>query len=178
MSSSGTAAQDPSQFVPRSMLFADVEEEFDATRRLLEGYPVDADADWRPHEKSMCLSTLAGHIASLPDFARIIAAEPERNMAEHPYVPPSAKTRDELVALFDDRRAAARTAMGALDAAGLQASWRLRNGDTVYFQGPRHLLLRRFLVSHTAHHRGQLTVYYRLLGVPVPGIYGPTADQG
>ncbi len=162
--------------VPLDLVFADLSEEFDATRRLLAAYP-DGHPDWTPHERSMSLSTLAGHVASLPEFARVIAVEPERNMAEHPYVPPSARTRAELLALFDERRGEAERAIGSLDPDALQASWRLRNGETVYFQGPRHLLLRRFLVSHTAHHRGQLTVYYRLLGVPVPGIYGPSADE-
>jgi uncharacterized damage-inducible protein DinB len=164
------------QVVPVADLFADMDEEFAATRRLLEHHP-DGHDDWRPHEKSMTLVSLAAHIASLPSLAHLMATAPEWNAETHPYVPPTARTRDELLALFDETSAAAGEAIRQLGASRLAEPWRLRNGDVVYFEGTRGALLRRFLVSHTAHHRGQLTVYYRMLGAHVPGLYGPSADE-
>ncbi|TVP43479.1 MAG: hypothetical protein EA350_13565 [Gemmatimonadales bacterium] len=163
--------------VPVSELFADLDAEFAGTRRILERYPDDQDPTWAPHEKSMGLLQLAAHVASLPEFARVIASEPEWNAADAPYVPPAATNRAELLDLFDGKVEAARAAITSLGADDLQANWRMRNGEIVYFEGKRGVLLRRFLVSHTAHHRGQLTVYYRMLGVPVPGLYGPSADD-
>ena len=162
--------------VPVSALFADVEDEFASTRRVLANFP-DEHADWKPHAKSMSLIELAAHVASLPELGRVIAERPEWNFADTPYVPPTARTREELLALFDEKVEGARRAITALDAELLDTPWRFRNGDIEYFSGQRGPLLRRFLVSHTAHHRGQLTVYYRMLDVPVPGIYGPSADE-
>lgn len=162
--------------VPVSALFADVDEELASTRRLLANFP-DEHADWKPHEKSASLIDLAAHIATIPDLGQVIAEQPEWNAAEKPYVPPTARTRDELLALFDEKAEGMRRAISALDASMLDHQWRFRNGDIEYFGGQRGPLLRRFLVSHTAHHRGQLTVYYRMLGVPVPGLYGPSADE-
>lgn len=168
----------PRDAVPVSALFSDLEDEFYGTRRMLERYPDDQDPAWAPHERSMGLLALAAHVASLPEFARVIAAQSEWNAAEQPYVPPAASNRDELLALFDEKAEAARRAIASLDAAAMEDRWRMRNGDIVYFEGKRGSLLRRFLISHTAHHRGQLSVYYRMLGVPVPGLYGPSADDG
>lgn len=173
MTTSATGAS--ADLVPLSALFADVETEFDSTRRLLANFP-DEHADWKPHEKSMSLVALAAHVASLPELGRAIAEQPEWNAAETPYVQPTARTREELLALFDRKVEGARRAIASLDAPKLEGTWRMRNGDVEYFSGKRGTLLRRFLVSHTAHHRGQLTVYYRMLDVPVPGMYGPTAD--
>lgn len=156
-------------------VFADLDDEFAATRRMLERFP-DDQAEWKPHEKSMSLVQLAGHIAQLPRLAHLMATEPEWNAQDRPYVPPRARTAEELLALFDEVAPQARAAILGLEPEAMDDPWRMRDGETVYFEGARGVLLRRFLVSHTAHHRGQLTVYYRLLGVPLPGIYGPTAD--
>ena len=163
--------------LPSDMLFADLADELAATRRMLERYP-DEHADWRPHEKSMSLTELAAHLAELPHFGENIAQHPEFDFAKTPYVAPTARTRGEILELFDVTSAAAHEAIAALDSASLLANWTMRDGDVVYASGPRALYLRRFMISHIAHHRGQLTVYYRLLGVPVPGTYGPSADEG
>jgi len=173
---SNTAPHSNAAYIPVSALFADLDVEFAATRKLLERFP-DAHADWRPHERSMTLAALAGHVASLPNLGQIIAGSAEFDFARNPYVPPTARTSAELLALFDEKVASMRQAAATLDAPALMGTWHLRSGDTVFVSGPRGELLRRLFVSHTAHHRGQLTVYYRLLGVPVPGMYGPTADE-
>lgn len=162
--------------LPVETLFADIGDEFAATRRILERYP-DEHADWRPHEKSMSLAELAAHVANLPHFGEVIARSPVFDFATTPYVPPTARTRTEILELFDRRAAAAGEAIDTLDADSMLSTWTMRAGEAVYASGPRALYLRRFMLSHIAHHRGQLTVYYRLLGVPVPGTYGPSADE-
>lgn len=166
----------PAGTVPVTALFADLDEELAATRRLLERFPSE-HADWRPHERSMTLGRLANHVAELPSFGRIMAGTPEFDLASTPYTPTTARTAAELLEVFDTRAAELRDVVASLDADALAATWRLRSGEMVFASGPRALLLRRLFVSHTAHHRGQLTVYYRLLGVPLPGMYGPTADE-
>lgn len=161
---------------PARLLFEDLDAELASTRRLLERYP-DEHADWRPHERSGTLAQVAAHVAQLPEFARVIAETPELDMATRPPTRPTARTRDAIVALFDENAARAKRAIEGLGYAAIDETWRLRAGEQVYFSGKRGLLLRRFLLSHIAHHRGQLSVYYRLLGVPVPGMYGPSADD-
>jgi uncharacterized damage-inducible protein DinB len=161
---------------PATLFFEDLDAELASTRRLLERFP-DEHADWKPHEKSGSLATLAAHVAQLPNFAVTIVETPELDMAARPPARPTARTREEILAQFDDNAARARASIGAMDFASSRETWSLRMGDRVFFTGQRGPLVRRFLLSHIAHHRGQLTVYYRLLGVPVPGMYGPSADD-
>jgi uncharacterized damage-inducible protein DinB len=176
MTSASTGTQPDRQTAPDSP-FADLDEEFANTRRTLERFP-DEHADWRPHQKSATLAELAAHVANLPHFGQAIAASPVFDFATTPYVRPTARTRAELLELFDAKAASARTAMASLDEATLRSTWTFRNGDTLIASGPRGYYLRRFMLSHIIHHRAQLTIYYRLLGVPVPGLYGPSADEG
>ena len=157
-------------------LYADLDQELAATRRVLERVPFE-HWDWKPHEKSFSLGRLATHLAELPRFAEAMATTEELDMAAVPFTPTVVKNRDELLALFDERAASMRRVVAALDADALAGHWRLRMGDTVYLDAPRSLLLRQHGVSHPVHHRAQLTVYLRLLNVPVPGLYGPSADD-
>jgi uncharacterized damage-inducible protein DinB len=175
--STNSAPHSTAEQVPASALFADLDMEFSATRKLLERFP-DEHADWRPHDRSWTLATLAAHVAELPGFGEVIAAQPEYDFAQTPYVASTARTKAELLELFDGSVAGLKQALAALDVPALMATWRLRAGDVEYQSGPRHELIRRIFMSHHVHHRGQLTVYYRLLGVPVPGPYGPSADEG
>jgi uncharacterized damage-inducible protein DinB len=167
----------PDRQIDLGVLFADFDQEFSTTRRVLERYP-DEHADWRPHDKSMSLVELAAHVANLPHFASRIAESSEFDFAATPSVRPTARTRAEILDLFDERSAAARDAIASLDANAMGTNWKLRVGDTVLASETRAYQLRRLMLSHIAHHRGQLTVYYRLLGVPVPSVYGPSADEG
>ena len=154
--------------------------DFDAeainTRRVLERVPTDK-ADWKPHEKSRTLAQLALHVAHIPGFAVSILTTSERNMAEPR--PPQAPftTVDELVKVAAGAGAEARTLLAAASDEDLTAEWTLRMGDHVITKGPRALMFRTFVLNHLIHHRGQLTVYLRLLDVPVPGTYGPSADE-
>jgi len=176
MTTPTTHAASDRQMEPDSA-FADVDEEFATTRRVLERYP-EEHADWRPHEKSTTLVQLAAHVAMLPHFGESIAAGTEFDFATTPYVPPTARTRAEILELFDRHSASARAALASLDSEAMRATWTLRAGEKVFASGPRSYHLRRLMLSHIIHHRAQLTVYYRLLGVPVPAVYGPSADEG
>jgi uncharacterized damage-inducible protein DinB len=157
-------------------LFADLDLELAATRRVLERVPFE-HWDWKPHQKSTPLGRIAVHLAELPHLAETMATSAELDMATVPYAPAVVTNRDELLALFDRNAASMRRVIAALDETALAERWRLRVGDRVYFDAPRSLLLRQHGVSHPVHHRAQLTVYLRLLNVPVPGLYGPSADE-
>lgn len=155
-------------------LSAEFEHECRATRAMLERIPQESYG-WRPHEKSMTMSRLASHIAEIPGYAGSVVRDKELDFAG--YVPPDAATRDELLSLFDSSRL---TFVDALDGATdqeLLEHWVLRSADHVIVDLPKVAALRGFVLSHLIHHRGQLTVYLRLQGVPVPGAYGPTADE-
>jgi uncharacterized damage-inducible protein DinB len=172
----------PLTYEPTSMtataaeLFPDLDSEFAATRRTLERVPFDR-SDWKPHEKSYTLGRLATHLAELPSFAEAIATRNELDLAATPYATPAVGSNDELLALFDRTSTSFRRVLMSLDAERLAGHWRLRMGDQVLIDAPRSLLLRQNGISHPAHHRAQLGVYLRLLGIPVPGVYGPSADE-
>ncbi len=164
-------------FVPPSPReFDDLPGEFATTRRLLERFPA-AHAHWRPHPRSTELAGLATHLAWLPAFAEVVLGAPDVEAASVAVVAEPATTSGALLALHDAQVAAALHALTETDAAHLDEPWTLRHGAHVLRTGRRGRVLRELLVSHAAHHRGQLTVYYRLLGVPVPNVYGPSADD-
>jgi uncharacterized damage-inducible protein DinB len=157
------------------MLYSDFESEHAATRRMLERFP-DARHDWRPHEHSQTIAQLATHIADLPNRAVSVLTTSEMDVsARKPLAP--LTTAAELLAAYDANVAAQRTALAGADLAALASEWRVRRGDQIVMRGPRYRLLRTLMMSHLVHHRAQLGVYYRLLGVPVPGMYGPSADD-
>jgi uncharacterized damage-inducible protein DinB len=166
----------PSASVPATVLFADLDAELARTRRILERYPQGND-DWRPHEKSMPIGRLAVHLATLPSFAKTMLESDELDFATRPYSPPKFRTADDLVAIFDATVAEMRPMLTAADGASLAAVWTLRAGSQVILSGRKGALIRETMISHIVHHRAQLGVYYRLLGVPVPGLYGPSADE-
>ena len=147
-------------------LSAEFEEEMINTRRLLECVPEDS-LSWRPHEKSFTLGRLANHLARIPIGADVII-----NKRAAP--PTDATTKAELLATFDKNVAASRDALGGLDDAALEKTVRVTPelSKTIYVA-----LRGRGLMNHLIHHRGQLTVYLRLLNVPFPGMYGPSADE-
>lgn len=172
-----SASRAPQGASPASLLYGDLEQELATTRRFLERYP-DGKGSWRPHEKSMTLSRLASHVAELPRLGSIVATSDELDFAKGGYTPANADSAKELVAIFDEQAAALRAAIEAADFATLERPWTLRHGEHVIVSAPKAGLLRTLLISHIVHHRAQLGVYYRLLDVPVPGTYGPSADEG
>ena len=157
-------------------LYADLDLELTNTRRVLERVPFE-HWDWKPHEKSFPLGRLATHLAQLPRFAEVIATTDELDMAAWSDNPPPPPKTAELLALFDERAGTMRAVVPSLTEQQLAGHWRLRMGDAVFLDAPRSLLLRQHGISHPVHHRAQLTVYLRLLNVPVPGLYGPSADD-
>ena len=157
-------------------LYADLDQELAATRRVLERVPFE-HWEWKPHDKSFSLGRLATHLAELPGFAEVIATTDELDMAANPFPQSRIKNKEELLAVFDSRAATMRQIVASLNAEQLAQKWRLKMGDMVFLDAPRSLLLRQHGISHPVHHRAQLTVYLRLLNVPVPGLYGPSADD-
>jgi uncharacterized damage-inducible protein DinB len=155
--------------------FADFEAELATTRRVLERYPA-GKSDWRPHEKSFSLGGLATHIAQLPMTGVMVLTAEGFDVAARKPAPPLA-TADELVKLLDSNVAKLNDAIASAAPDSLSRPWTLREGERVIFQLPRSAALRVLVMSHIIHHRGQLTVYYRLLGVPVPVVYGRSADE-
>ena len=158
------------------LLYPDFDAEFATTRRFLERYPAGKD-DWRPHPASRPLGALANHVADLSSRGTLILETDEVDVATR-QPRPELRTAVELVGLFDANVARFRTVLAGVDFAALERLWTLRMGPKIIVQTPKRLLLRTMLMSHMVHHRAQLGVYYRLLGVPVPGAYGPSADEG
>jgi uncharacterized damage-inducible protein DinB len=166
----------PSSTDSPSTIYMDLEHELDTTRRMLERFP-SGHNDWRPHPKSMTLSRLASHVAELPGFGTKIITTDEMDFAKGEYVSKSCGSADELLATFDETAGALRTALAASDSGALSGSWTLRNGETVLISQPKAVLVRGMMINHLVHHRAQLGVYYRMLDVPIPGSYGPSADE-
>ena len=159
-----------------SLLLTDLDREAVLTRRVLRAAPVE-QFGWRPHEKSMSLGELVSHLAETPSWVE--GMQPDvLDMAEvmADYRPFVARSTDELLTTHDRNFAKCRAVADSSDEF-LQAEWRMVRGDVELLAQPRHLAIRDFALHHQAHHRGQLTVYLRLLGVPVPPTYGPTADS-
>jgi uncharacterized damage-inducible protein DinB len=156
--------------------------EFDAeiasTRRLLERLPDDR-LDWKPHAKSMSLAALTEHLGQLGVWAQLTLTAPGvdlEQMARPPGYQPLA-SRAAILAHFDREMAAARAALVGRSDAELAAPWTLRRGQQPFFTMPKASVWRTFVMNHVIHHRGQLTVYLRELDVPLPSIYGPSADE-
>ena len=163
---------------PLSMLhlaFGDSDRELAATRRMLARVP-DAHFDWRPHEKSMSLGELASHIVDLL-WWQIVTLEWDGIDTAKSWPRTAAKSQAELLATFDEKAAALRTTLANTTEADLADPWKLSYGSNTIFIEPKADLLRVYGLSHVAHHRGQLTVYLRMLDVPLPPSYGPTADE-
>ena len=165
--------------IARSML-AEFEKELNTTRKFLERVPADR-LTWRPHEKSMTMGRLAGHLAEIPGWASITIEQDSFDVAPPgapPYQTPQANSRREILEMFDHNVAAARAAIAGADDGRLKKVWSLLNGGKTVLTLPRIGVLRSFILSHSIHHRAQLGVYLRLNNVPVPAIYGPSADEG
>jgi uncharacterized damage-inducible protein DinB len=160
-------------------LVGEFDHEAGGTRRVLERVP-EEHVMWAPHPKSKPLGELALHIAGLPVWVGRALS-----MREYDFMGPDApkpglqpwQSKDALLAKFDRNVADARAIMLATSDEQMMESWSLKRAGEVMFTLPRLAVLRSMVLSHTIHHRGQLTVYLRLKDVPLPGIYGPTADE-
>ena len=152
--------------------------EFATARRLLERVP-EADFGWKPHDKSMSLGQLAGHIGNLAYWLTETLKSPSFDLgSDNPATrnePPAS--RSDLLGAFDDKVKTARAALAQTSDAEMMAPWTLKQGAHDIFSMPRVAVVRSFVMNHMVHHRGQLSVYLRLRNVAVPAIYGPSADE-
>lgn len=152
----------------------ELEQEATTTRRVLERVPGDKLA-WKPHPKSMSLGQLALHVANSPgNVAQLIAANRDQPPS---FAQPEAQTCDEVLAAHDASIASAKTALNGWDDGKLMETWSMSAGGKTMMAMPRVGMVRAIMLNHWYHHRGQLTVYLRLLGVPLPSVYGPSADE-
>jgi len=164
--------------IAQSML-PEFDQEMANTRKTLERVPADR-MDWAPHEKSLTAGALATHIANLPTWIGLTIGGDRFDMAPPGQEPPRAApatSPGEAVETFERNVAEARAALAAADDANLTGSWTLLSGGETVLTMPRVAVLRSFVMNHLIHHRAQLTVYLRLCGVPVPAIYGSSADE-
>jgi uncharacterized damage-inducible protein DinB len=160
---------------PASLLFVDIPIEHAATRRLLERVP-DGSFGWRPHERSRSLGDLATHVADIPNRGVSILTTDAIDVLQRAPVA-SAATTAELLARHDESTTRLNAELDAATLSTLLAPWTMRRGSDIVVSAPRHLLVRRMMMAHLVHHRAQLGVYLRLLGVPLVGMYGPSADD-
>ena len=156
-------------------MLAELEQEAVTTRRVLERIP-QAHLAWKPHPKSMSLGQLALHVATVPGTVAELAAI-DTVPDPPPFVQPEAATASELVPSLTASVARAKQILGGFDDARMNATWRLQRGGKDLLAMPRAALVRAIMLNHWYHHRGQLLVYLRLLNLPVPSVYGPTADE-
>ena len=157
-------------------LIAELKMEAASTRKMLERVPVEKN-DWKPHDKSMKLGRLATHVAELPGWITTTMTTDELDFAKIDYKPVIAATNEELLAKLDENVNKAIASLENANDADFEKMWTLRNGEKVFFSMPKKVVLRTVAYSHHYHHRGQLSVYLRLLDIPIPGMYGPSADE-
>lgn len=164
----------------KDALLTEWDQEMASTRRCLERVPEDKLA-WMPHQKSMTLGRLASHLAEMPMWASGTLDADELDMAP-PGKPPmeaaNFKSGAEILDFFDKNASAARASLERATDESLLSNWTLKKGGKDIMTLPKIVCLRSFVMNHSIHHRGQMTVYLRLLDVPVPSVYGPSADEG
>jgi len=161
---------------PRDLLLGDLDAELATTRRVLERVP-DAELGWRPHARSWTLGELATHIVNLLEWTRMTLDEDSFDLAANPAPRAALPDRSSMLGEWDERAERLRARVAALSADRIMQPWALMHGEQTVLKQPRAVLLRAMCVNHLIHHRGQLSVYLRLLDVPVPSIYGPSADE-
>jgi uncharacterized damage-inducible protein DinB len=156
-------------------LLPEFDHEMATTRKVLERVPEDK-FEWKPHAKSMSLGGLATHVASIVWWGTVTLDRPEIDLEGYPPNKPAA-TRADLLALFDKNLAETRASLVGKTDAELMAPWSLKQGKTTFFTMPKAAVWRSFVMNHLVHHRAQLGVYLRMNNVPVPAMYGPSADE-
>jgi uncharacterized damage-inducible protein DinB len=156
-------------------LLPEFDHEMGTTRRLLERVPEDK-IDWRPHPRSFTLGQLAQHVATIPLWGSMTLTQSELDIAA-PGEQTPIRTQAGLLAHFDGHVKATRAALAGKMDAELMVPWTLKRGPDTIFSMPKVAVWRSFVLSHLIHHRGQLCVYLRMNDVPVPSIYGPSADE-
>lgn len=157
-------------------IIKEIEHESVATTKMLERVPADK-FDWAPHQKSMSLKQLASHIADLPKTVTIISTTDYLDFAEKKTPKASISSAEDLVAIFKKNITDSISALKTLKEEDLSKLWAMRSGDQVFLNAPKKVSIRTVALNHLYHHRGQLSVYLRLLNIPLPSVYGPSADE-
>lgn len=157
-------------------LLSELKHEAASTRKMLERVPAESFS-WKPHEKSMTLMQLAAHVARLTNWLTITINADEFDITTPDNKPKVFSDTAGLLQAFEDNLAEGAAALQSASNESLREKWRLRNGEHIIFEMPRIAVVRHLVFNHIVHHRGQLSVYLRLLNVPVPGMYGPSADE-
>ncbi len=160
----------------KQLIVGDALHELNVTRRILERLP-EEHMSWQPHSKSMTLGGLATHLINLLNWQIAILLQPEFDLSAVPVRREALQRREEVLEEFDANVAKLEKLLAECDEDALGQEWTLRNGDHIIQRQPRALALRTFGLSHMVHHRAQLGVYLRLLDIPVPDLYGPSADE-
>ena len=160
------------------ILLQDYDIEISNTRRTLERVP-EGKNDWKCHDKSMALGKLAMHCATMPRFGSYIILDDGMDLSNstRPHVPLEFKSREECLRHLDESAKACRDAIASASDEALSAPWRFSFGEHVISNNPRSLTFRQMCFNHLIHHTAQLGVYLRLNDIPVPGLYGPSADE-
>lgn len=159
----------------KDLLVPEFDEEMKKTRRMLDRVP--AKGDFAPHPKSMKLGQLAPHIAQLAGFGLTVLTEPSLDFSQRKYTPLPFESAQQLVRVFDEGAAKVRSALEKVSDDGWKEPWKLSIGTQTIFEGTRFMAYRQMFLNHIVHHRAQLGVYLRLNDVPLPGSYGPSADE-
>lgn len=159
----------------KDAFIAELKHESTLTKKMLERVPMDKN-DWKPHEKSMTLGRLATHVAEIPHWISDIINIDEFDFLKH-FKPNKATSQDELIAIFQEKLDMAIADLEKTNDDDFKKRWVVKSGDQVFYDLPKKVAIRGWGFSHLVHHRGQLSVYLRLLNIPVPGMYGPSADD-
>jgi uncharacterized damage-inducible protein DinB len=157
------------------MLLKEMEQEAQTTRKILQRVPNDK-YNWKPHPKSMTLQRLATHVAELPGWVSMTLATDELDFAKNEYAPKTIDNTDELLTYFEKNLEQGKISLEKASDEDLVPNWTLRNGDEIYSVNTKGEVI-RMAYCQTVHHRAQLGVYLRLLDIPIPGSYGPSADE-
>ena len=157
-------------------LLPEFDHEMTVTRKLLERVP-DGQFDWKPHQKSMSLGQLAQHLATIPTWGTVAMSQDAFDMAGDQRGA-QLPTRGDILSLFDRNVGDARAALVGRGDGEMMAPWALKRGAHTIFSMPKASVWRSFVMNHLIHHRAQLGVYLRMHDIPLPSVYGPSADEG
>jgi uncharacterized damage-inducible protein DinB len=158
------------------LLMSELDEEIKKTRTMLERVPADK-GDFAPHTKSMTLARLAPHVAELAGFGLSVLTQPGVDFSQNTYTPTPFESPAQLVRVFDEGAAKVRAALSVTSESSWSEPWKLSYQGKTLFEGTRFLAYRQMFLNHIVHHRAQLGVYLRLNDTPLPGTYGPSADD-
>ena len=159
-----------------NQMLAELQQEGITTRKMLALVPVDKK-DWKPHEKSMALGNLSRHVAEIYGWPKETVQDDVLDFSKMDHKPIEITSNEQLLALFDKCMAKAKEILENTPDEEMAKPWTMRNGETIFFTIPKAQVMRTWVLNHSVHHRAQLGVYLRLLDIPIPGCYGPTADE-